>query len=205
MGTSWSPAPRPSCCAGRSSSSPTGSNSFLSDIHCRDHEVHARMGLRSGRRHRRPGHRGPLQRRRLWPVSPLQRRRGQSDHTADRRALPTARLPGRTEDGLSQPRHPRPYPRRRPSDRGGRGRGANRESGPCAGAGFDSPPPAELSSRCGLPADLGGRGRIRKAVLHGLSGQGPRPRRRGGISRGAGTPAQGRHPPWARPQHLCRG
>ena len=76
-----------SCSSGRSSSSPTGIESFVTDIHARDHRVQGQDRRQERRHHHGVRDRRPHRHRPLLGLSAHLGHRGQPDRQPDRRPL----------------------------------------------------------------------------------------------------------------------
>ena len=139
--------------------------SFVTDIHARDHRVKAQDRRQEGRHHHRLRDRRSHRHRPLLGLSAHQRHRGQPDRQPHRRSLHLPELSRpRARRVPEQERHV-PVPRGRPSDRdrGDRRPGRSRRGEDRHGPGRD---PAARTSSPTMPIR---RGRLRHQVREALA------------------------------------
>ena len=91
--------------------------SFVTDIHARDHRVKAKIGVRKRRHHHRFRDRRSDRHRPLFGLSAHQRHRGEPGRQSGRRALRLPELPRPRPRRVSEQERHVPVPRGRPSDR----------------------------------------------------------------------------------------
>ena len=148
--------------------------SFVTDIHARDHRVHAKIGVKQGRHHHRLRDRRPHRHRPLFGLSAHQRHRGEPDRQPHRRPLQMPELPRPRPRRVPEQERDVPVPRGRPPDRGrgdrgaGRARGRHDRHGPAGAA-----PPQPHSRR-----RLSGDGRLRHQIRAAVAPRGARQPRR---------------------------
>ena len=91
--------------------------SFITDIHARDHRVKAKIGVKTGRHDHRLGDRRPHRHRAVFGLSAHLRHRGEPGREPDRRALHLSELSGAGARGVPEQERDVPVPCGRPSDR----------------------------------------------------------------------------------------
>ena len=180
--------------------------SFVTDIHARDHRVRGPHRRDEGRAHHRLRDRRPHRHRPVFHVSAHQRHRGQPDRQPGRRALYLPPLPRPRPRRLPEQERHVPIPGRRPSGRLLGHRGARRSRGAQRSAWTRSRSGAATSfADDAYPTDSASGLKFEALVASRLARQAPRHDGLRGAARRAGALAREGRPSRHRLRQLHRG